>query len=294
MQDERIYPPSELVVNTDGSVFHLHLKYGQVATKIILVGDPGRADLVARHFTSIECDVCNREFHTITGFYGSKRISVVSTGIGCGNIDIVLNELDALFNIDLAARKDKPSHTTLELVRIGTCGGLQEYTGLGSRVCSVRSIGLDGLLNFYARRNEVCDIGMELAFVNHMKWDGGQCTAYPYVSIEDEELTSRIAADDAISGITVSAVGFYGPQGRSLRGEPADVLQNSHLASFQYDGMQVLNYEMESSAMAGLAKILGHKAACICLVVAARRQCEAFTDYGQSMDTLIDDVLQRI
>ncbi len=291
---ERYYAPSELIINNDGSVFHLHVKPEQIAHKIILVGDPGRVNLVAGNFDPVEFEIQNREFHTITGLYGSKRISVVSTGIGCGNIDIVLNELDALCNIDFKTRTDKSQTTSLEIVRIGTCGGLQENTKLGTFICSQESIGLDGLLNFYRKRSEVCDLDLEKTFITHMKWNDWRCAPYPYVAKEDEELTERIAGNDAVKGITVSAGGFFATQGRFLRGEPADLQQNEKIESFTYKGMRITNYEMESASTAGLASILGHKAACICMVVANRRQKEAFTDYNQKMNELIKLVLERI
>ena len=168
MKEKKYFAPSELIINEDGSVFHLHLKPEQLADKVILVGDPGRIALVASHFETKECEVQSREFHTITGTYKGKRITVQSTGIGCDNIDIVLNELDALANIDFTTRTEKETHRTLSLVRIGTCGGLQPNTPAGTYIASVKSIGFDGLLNFYAGRNEVCDLQFEEAFKQHM------------------------------------------------------------------------------------------------------------------------------
>ena len=293
MTDKRYYAPSELILNSDGTVFHLHLSPAQISDKVILVGDPDRVTMIARHFQSIECEVSNREFHTITGLCNGKRITALSTGIGCGNIDIVLNELDALANIDFSTREDRDAHTTLSLVRIDTCGGLQMETGLGSYVCSRRSIGLDGLLNFYAGRDAVCDTPLQEAFIRHMGWENLNC-GLPYAAVEDEELTARIAGSDMLQGITVSAGGFFGPQGRFLRAQPMDLRQNEKIESFEWKGMRINNYEMESSALAGLAAILGHKAACVCMVVAGRRTKEAFTDYHEAMDRLISTVLERI
>ena len=290
----KTYAPSELIINDDGSVFHLHIKPTQIASKIILVGDPGRVKLISKYLDDIEFEIQNREFHSVTGLYKKKRVTVISTGIGCGNIDIVINELDALANVDFNTRKDKNQKKSLEIVRIGTCGGLQEETKLGTFICSTRSIGLDGLLNFYKQRSNVCDLAIEKAFVEHLGWNNWCCAAYPYVSIENEELTKRIAGNDSIMGITVSAGGFYGPQGRFLRAEPADTMQNEKIESFSYNGMKITNYEMESSALAGLASILGHKAACICMVVANRRQEEALTDYKLAMENLVQKVLERI
>lgn len=291
---KRYYSPSELIINDDGSIFHLHVKPGQIAKKIILVGDPGRVNMIAEHFSDIEFEVQNREFHTVTGTYNGKRLSAISTGIGCGNIDIVINELDALANINFDERTDNDKKESLELVRIGTCGGLQENTRLGTFVCSTKSIGFDGLLNFYRMRNEVCDIDMEKAFVKHMGWNDWECAPHPYVAIENEELTTRMAGNDFIKGITVSASGFFAPQGRFLRGEPADLEQNKKIESFVYNGAKITNYEMEGASMAGLAEILGHKAACVCMVVANRCQQEAFTNYKPSMNNLIQTVLERI
>lgn len=291
---ERFYAPSELIINEDGSIFHLHIRPGQISNKIILVGDPGRVNLIASYFDNIECDIQNREFHSVTGSFKGKRITAISTGIGCGNIDIVMNELDALANINFDTRNDKPQKTSLEIVRIGTCGGLQENTKLGTYVCSARSIGFDGLLNFYKEREDVCDLDLEGSFVKFMGWTDWRCAPHPYVAIEDEELTARICGNEAVKGITVSAPGFFGPQGRFLRAEPADLSQNEKVEQFAYKDMLITNYEMESSALAGLSSILCHKAACICMVVANRREKEAFTNYKQAMNELVRMVLTRI
>lgn len=287
------FEPSELIINADGSIFHLHLKPEQLADKIILVGDPGRVSLVASHFDAIECEVESREFKTVTGNYRGKRISVVSTGIGCDNIDIVLNELDALANIDFATREEKDSFKQLELVRIGTCGGLQPHTPVGTFVCSVKSIGLDGLLNFYAGRNAVCDLPLERAFLNHMGWSGNLCSPAPYAVAADVELVERIAGSDMVRGITAVAGGFFGPQGRQLRIPLADPHQNAKIKSFKYNELCITNFEMESSAVAGLSALLGHKATTVCMVIANRRIKEADTNYKNSIDLLIQTVLER-
>lgn len=221
MQKEPI-APSELIINPDGSIFHLHVKPEQLADKVILVGDPGRVPVVAAHFETTECDISSREFRTITGTYKGKRITVLSTGIGCDNIDIVVNELDALANIDFNTRLIKDELRQLELVRIGTCGGLQPNTPEGTFVASEISIGFDGLLNFYAGRNEVSDLKLEEAFLKHMNWHGTQCIAHPYVVHANSELIDRIAADDMVRGITIACGGFFGPQGRQLRLPLAD------------------------------------------------------------------------
>lgn len=214
---KKYFPSSELIINEDGSVFHLHVKPEWLADKVILVGDPGRVALVASHFENRECEVQSREFHTVTGTYQGKRITVVSTGIGCDNIDIVMNELDALANIDFQTREVKPQLRQLQVVRIGTCGGLQPYTPVGTFICSAKSIGFDGLLNFYAGRNAVCDLAMERAFLNHMGWTGNLCAPAPYVIDADAELVERIAREDMVRGVTIATGGFFGPQGRELR-----------------------------------------------------------------------------
>lgn len=290
--EKKRFAESELILNEDGSVFHLHVKPGQVAEKIILVGDPGRVETVAAHFETRECDVASREFRTVTGTYKSKRITVLSTGIGCDNIDIVVNELDALANIDFVSRTEKDIHTALELVRIGTCGGLQPFTPIGSFVCSEKSIGFDGLLNFYAGRNEVCDLEFEQAFKVHMNWSPLLCA--PYVIDSDKELFNRIAQDDCVRGVTIACGGFYGPQGRELRIQLADPTQNQKIESFEYKGYRITNFEMESSALQGLSALLGHKATTVCMVVANRWAREVNAAYKNTIDSLIVKVLDRI
>ena len=290
----KIFPPSELIINEDGSVFHLHLKPEQLADKVILVGDPGRVALVASHFDNKECEIESREFKSITGSYQGKRITVLSTGIGCDNIDIVMNELDALANINFQTREENETLRSLELVRIGTCGGLQPHTPVGTFICSQKSIGFDGLLNFYARRNEVCDLALEEAFVKHMGWKGNQCIAHPYVIDCNEEMLERIAQDDMVRGITIAAGGFFGPQGRELRIPLADPHQNEKIENFKFGELQICNFEMESSALAGLARLMGHRATTVCMVIANRLIKEANTGYKNSIDTLIETVLERI
>ena len=291
---KKYFPSSELIINEDGSVFHLHVKPEWLADKVILVGDPGRVALVASHFESRECEVESREFRTITGTYQGKRITVVSTGIGCDNIDIVMNELDALANIDFQTREVKPQLRQLQVVRIGTCGGLQPNTPVGTFICSAKSIGFDGLLNFYAGRNAVCDLAMERAFLNHMGWTGNLCAPAPYVIDADAELVERIARQDMVRGVTIAAGGFFGPQGRELRIPLADPRQNEKIEQFEYQGMHITNSEMESSALAGLSRLLGHKATTVCMVIANRLIKEANTGYKNTIDTLIQTVLDRI
>lgn len=286
------FPPSELVINNDGSIFHLHLKPENLADKIILVGDPGRVSLVASHFDSKECEVSNREFHTITGKYKGKRVTALSTGIGCDNIDIVMNELDALANIDFATRTEKPEHKTLTLVRVGTCGGLQPYTPEGTFIASVKSIGFDGLLNFYAGRDEASDLKLEAAFKEHVGWNLKM--GNPYVASANEKLINRIAGDDMVRGITVACGGFFGPQGRQLRLPLMDPDLNQKIESFKYDDLQVTNFEMESSALAGLSALMGHRAMTCCMVIANRVAKKMETEYKGDIDGLITRVLDRI
>ena len=288
----KFFAESELIVNGDGSIFHLHVKPEQLADKVILVGDPGRVSLVASHFDNQECDIESREFHTITGTYRGKRISVVSTGIGCDNIDIVLNELDALANIDFKTRTEKEQLRKLTLVRIGTCGGLQEYTPVGTFIASEKSIGFDGLLNFYSGRNDVCDLPFEEAFKQHMQWNPQLCA--PYVIDADKETLERIAGDEMVRGVTIACGGFFGPQGRELRIPLADPKQNEKVESFEYNGHRITNFEMESSALAGLARLMGHKAVTCCMVIANRRAKNVNANYKNSIDELIKLVLERI
>lgn len=292
--EQRYFAPSELIINEDGSVFHLHLKPEQLADKVILVGDPGRVDMIASYFDSIECSVSNREFRTVTGCYKGKRISVQATGIGCDNIDIVMNELDALANIDFATRTQKAALRKLDIVRIGTCGGLQPYTPLGTYLCSVKSIGFDGLLNYYDGSTEVCDMDFERAFCEYMQWS--ERKPAPYVVDSDTELLERITAgdDSMVPGVTIACGGFYGPQGRVLRIPLSDPEQNRKIESFEYNGYKITNFEMESSAVAGMAKLLGHRAMTVCLVIANRYAKEMNTDYHSLMEQLVIKVLDRI
>lgn len=288
----KYFAESELIINPDGSIFHLHVKPEQLADKIILVGDPGRVALVASHFETKECEVESREFKTIIGTYKGKRITVQSTGIGCDNIDIVVNEMDALANIDFKTRHEKETFKQLTFVRIGTCGGLQPYTPVGTFVASVKSIGFDGLLNFYAGRNDVCNLELEEAFKKHMNWS--PLLSAPYVIDGDKELVDRIAGEDMVRGITIACGGFFGPQGRELRIPLADPHQNEKVESFVYGDLRITNFEMESSALAGLSALMGHKAMTCCMVIANRVAKEANANYKNSIDNLIIEVLDRI
>ena len=286
------FAESELIINSDGSIFHLHLKPEQLADKVILVGDPGRVKLVSSHFQSVESEVENREFHSVTGEYNGKRITVTSTGIGCDNIDIVLNELDALANIDFKTRKVKDHLRSLTIVRVGTCGGLQPNTPTGTFIASVKSIGFDGLLNFYAGRNQMSDLDFEREFKQQVKWNGNM--GNPYVATSDSELLDRIAQKDMVRGATIACGGFFGPQGRELRLPLADPNLNEKIEKFEYQGLKITNFEMESSAVEGLSMLMGHKALTCCMVIANRLAHKANAGYKNSIDGLIKLVLDRI
>lgn len=283
---------SELIINKDGSIFHLHLRPEQIATTVILVGDPGRVNLVAGFFDSVEHHVSSREFVTKTGYYKGKRLSVVSTGIGTDNIDIVVTELDALVNMDFETLKPKAQHTELNLVRIGTSGGLRKEIPVNSFLLSEKSIGFDGMLNFYADRDKVADLDFEAAFTEHMNWN--KKLAAPYVVDASKRLFKKLYSEDMISGVTVSANGFYGPQGRVVRLETADPALNDKLATFAYKDYRITNYEMESSAIFGLAKLLGHQAACVCLIIANRILKEANANYHPKVVALIELILEKL
>lgn len=290
--NRQFFPDSELAINDDGSIFHLHLIPEQLADKIILVGDPGRVNLVATHFDTTIFDVSNREFHTKGGIYKGKRILALSTGIGCDNIDIVMNELDALANIDFKTRTEKNQVRHLTLVRVGTCGGLQPDTPTGTFIASVKSIGFDGLLNFYAGRDNASDLELEEAFKRHVGWN--MKMGNPYVASADTQLINAIAGEDMVHGITIACNGFFGPQGRRLRLPLMDPELNEKIESFEYKGLRVTNFEMESSALAGLATLMGHHAMTCCMVIANRRAKKMNTDYKGGIDTLIEKVLEKI
>lgn len=282
---------SELIINNDGSIFHLHLKPEQLAENVLLVGDPGRVALISSHFDRIEHKVQNREFITHTGWYKGRRFSALATGIGTDNIDIVLNELDALVNIDLKIRTPKKDHKSLNLVRIGTSGGLQEDMSVDSFLMSETAIGFDGLLNFYKRRDEVCRLDIENAFVKHMSWNPKIAT--PYFVDASNELMTKIGKNIR-KGLTISAPGFYGPQGRELRLEIQDANINDKIRAFRFDNKCITNYEMESSALFGLSALLGHKAATICVIIANRYAKQYSKDYKPAINELIQIVLDRM
>ncbi len=279
-----------MIINPDGTIFHLHLLPSQLTDRIILVGDPGRVNMVAEFFDTKTFEVSSREFHTIGGTYKGKPIMCLSHGIGPDNIDIVINQLDALANIDFATREVKPEHRTLTLVRIGTSGALQPELIVGTPVIAAHAIGFDGVLNYYAGRNEVCDIDYQQAFYVH--WN--PLWATPYVVPADKELVERIGRDDMVRGHTISAVGFYGPQGRELRLPLANPDLNSRIEKFRYNGEPVTNYEMESAPLQGLSLLLGHKAMTVCSIIANRVSTNATPNYKTAIHDLIKTVLERI
>jgi uridine phosphorylase len=283
---------SELIINPDGSVFHLHLRPEHLADTVILVGDPGRVKLVASFFDEVECTISNREFVTTTGTYKGKRFSVLSTGIGTDNIDIVVNELDALVNIDLESRTPKAEHKSLDLVRIGTSGALQGNIPVDSFLLSNKSIGFDGMLNFYAERDNVSDLDFEQSFKNFVNWDAK--LASPYVVPASKSLIDKLDGDDMIQGVTISANGFYGPQGRVLRLQTLDPDLNDKIEEFDFNGEKITNYEMESSAIFGLSAMLGHNAAAVCAIIANRITKDASKDYKPTVKSLIQVVLDRL
>jgi len=285
-------PNSELILNSDGTIFHLHLKPENIANQIILVGDQDRVDTISAYFNEIEFSAQNREFKTVTGFYNNKRISVVSTGIGTDNIDIVMNELDALVNIDLGTRTVKEKLTSLNIVRIGTSGGLQTYLPVNSFVVSQKSIGFDGMLNFYANREQYCDLVFEKAFKNYTNWNRSLPTIY--VVDASKKLMSKFNSDEFHFGVTISAPGFYGPQGRVLRLKLSEPELNQQIESFDFEGLKITNFEMESSAIYGLSKMLGHNALTVCLIIANRVSKTANENYRSEMKKLIKIVLDQL
>lgn len=287
----RTIPSSELIINDDGSIFHLHLRPEQLADTVILVGDPGRVAMVSEFFDEVECRVSNREFNTVTGRYKGKRMTVLSTGIGIGNIDISVTELDALANIDFTTRQVKPEFRQLTLVRLGTSGAIQPDIKVGEVVFSRTSLGYDGLLNYYAGRNEVCDLSLEEAFVAHTGWNP-QLPA-PYFIDADKQLFDHFK-DVTREGITIAAPGFYAPQGRWVRLQPQDLKLNEKVESFDFEGRKITNFEMEGSALAGLAALMGHRAATICTIIAQRIALDACTDYKPFVKRMIQTALDKL
>lgn len=290
--EKKVIAPSELIINPDGSVFHLHLLPEQLTDRIILVGDPSRVNIVAEHFDTRTFEVQSREFHTIGGTYKGKPIMCLSHGIGPDNIDIVVTELDALANVDFNTREVKDKLRRLTMVRIGTSGALQPELIVGTSVIAEKAIGFDGVLNYYAGRNQVSDLGFEKAFCDHTQWN--PLWAKPYVIDADAELVDQIGQDDMVRGNTISAVGFYGPQGREVRLALANPGLNKSIEEFRYNGRKITNYEMESAPLQGLSRLMGHRAMTVCSIIANRMRHDATPNYKTAIRDLISTVLERI
>ena len=290
--EKKVIPSSELIINEDGSVFHLHLRPEQLTDRVILVGDPSRVNMVADFFDEKTFEVSSREFHTIGGIYRGKPIMCLSHGIGPDNIDIVITELDALANIDFKTREVKEEKRSLTLVRIGTSGALQPELAIGTPVIAEKSLGFDGVLNYYAGRNDIADVDFEDAFCKTVGWN--PLWARPYIVDADSELVRRIGRDDMVRGNTISAIGFYGPQGREVRLALANPDLNRRIEEFRYKGRKITNYEMESAPLQGLGKLMGHKAMTVCSIIANRFNEEANPNYKNGVRDLVKTVLDRI
>ena len=288
-----VIPPSELIINDDGSIFHLHLKPEDISDKLIICGDPSRVDMIAKNFDSEEVNVTNREFHTVTGTYKGKRITALSHGIGGDNIEIVLNELDALANIDFKTHTAKEELKSLTIVRVGTSGGLQDFTPIGSYVAAHYAIGFDGVLHFYADEDEVVDHDFEKALRTQLDWN--IYGLKPYAVKAPDDLLERITeGTNIVKGATIACNGFYAPQGRRLRGKLADPDLNRKIGAFEHNGQKITNFEMESSALAGIGAILGHKCLTVCTIIAGRKSEEMNTNYKGTIEDLVKIVLDRI
>lgn len=283
---------SELILNNEGKIYHLDISPSQLAPTVIIVGDPGRVDMVSKYFDSIELKAQHREFKTHTGTYKGKRISVISTGIGPDNIDIVFNELDALVNIDFKKRSPKKKLTKLEIIRIGTSGGLTSDIDVDSFVISDMGIGLDNVMHYYANTNKIFDREFAKAFIDHMQWNPDN--SVPYVVPADRNLLKKLSSPEIKHGITITNVGFYGPQGRVLRAKVKDSNINEKLISFRYKKKNITNLEMETATMYGLAKLLGHKAVSLNAIIANRAAGKFSGNALKTIDALILYTLDKI
>lgn len=284
-------PESELIINSDGSVFHIHIRPDQLADKVILVGDPGRVEMFRPLLEKVECEGASREFVWITGRYNSERVTVLSTGIGTDNIDIVMTELDALANVDFTTREVRPEHRTLDILRIGTCGAIQPEIPLGSFIFSHISVGCDGLLNWYDNRDRIALLDFEEAFKKHVHWD--RHLPDPYFVRASDKLIAKFA-DCTVTGMTISASGFYGPQGRVVRQGLAMPNMLEDFETFEFDGYKITNFEMEGSALAGMSAKLGHNAGTVCCAIAHRYLKDANTDYKPRVKELVVLALDRL
>ena len=284
-------PESELIINGDGSAFHIHIRPEQLADKVILVGDPGRVAMVKSYFSAIEAEGASREFVWATGLFNGQRITVLSTGIGTDNIDIVMTELDALANVDFKTREELPEHRSLDILRIGTCGAIQPEIPLGAFILSHISVGCDGLMNWYANRDKIALLDFEEAFKKHVHWD--KHLPDPYFVRAGEEMVRRFQ-DCTVKGMTISASGFYGPQGRVVRQGLAMPNMLEDFESFEFGGYKITNFEMEGSALAGMAAKLGHDAITVCAAIAHRYLKDANTDYKARVNELVKLVMDRL
>lgn len=284
-------PESELIINSDGSVFHIHIRPDQLADKVILVGDPGRVEMFRPLLEKVECEGASREFVWITGRYNSERVTVLSTGIGTDNIDIVMTELDALANVDFTTREVKPEHRTLDILRIGTCGAIQPEIPLGAFIFSHISVGCDGLLNWYDNRDRIALLDFEEAFKKHVHWD--KHLPDPYFVRASDKLIAKFA-DCTVKGMTISASGFYGPQGRVVRQGLAMPNMLEDFETFEFDGYKITNFEMEGSALAGMSAKLGHNAGTVCCAIAHRYLKDANTDYKPRVKEFVVLALDRL
>ena len=284
-------PESELIINSDGSVFHIHIRPDQLADKVILVGDPGRVEMFRPLLEKVECEGASREFVWITGRYNSERVTVLSTGIGTDNIDIVMTELDALANVDFTTREVKPEHRTLDILRIGTCGAIQPEIPLGAFIFSHISVGCDGLLNWYDNRDQIALLDFEEAFKKHVHCDKHLPDLY-FVRASDKLIAKF--ADCTVKGMTISASGFYGPQGRVVRQGLAMPNMLEDFETFEFDGYKITNFEMEGSALAGMSAKLGHNAGTVCCAIAHRYLKDANTDYKPRVKELVVLALDRL
>ncbi|MEA1886731.1 MAG: nucleoside phosphorylase [Bacteroidota bacterium] len=283
---------TELITNNDGSIFHLRLKPGEVAEKIIIVGDPGRVEMLGKNLDSIIFKRINREFFTITGTYRNKEVSIVSSGIGTDNIDILLNELDALFNYDLEDKVPLKERTSLTLIRLGTSGGLQPDLLPGQAIITEKAIGFDSVMNYYSGIEKITDIQFESEFIRHTAWPDR--LPYPYIIDGSKELLDKFSPTGFIKGMTISTPGFYAPQGRKLSLKPFDEKINDKIMTFRYKGNRILNYEMESSAIYGLSKLLDHKAITLCAAIGNRATGKFINDYKPIINNLSIAVLDII
>lgn len=288
-------PESELIINKDGSVFHIHLKPEQLADNVILVGDPGRVAMISQFLTDIECHNASREFVSVTGSYNGKRITVLSHGIGPDNIDIVMTELDALANVDFETREVKPEHRTLNILRIGTSGALHADIPLGSFVLSHMSVGFDGVMNWYGNREKVTIPAVEDAFKRHLNWE--PTLPSPYF-VKASPRIIDLFRDVTIKGVTISAPGFYGPQGRVVRMPLAMPNMLKDIESFRFsvagEDYRITNFEMESAPLAGMAAHLGHEACTVCCIIANRYLHNSNPDYKANVHQLVELALMRM